>query len=165
MAETEARCAMRRADTQEIFASGGSVNVSVNGGHMKTRALVLWLGLVAVQALGTPVFKAPTICSVVNALQFESILQMTQSPATCGFPPRPCVQFSYYVPKYFIEVVYHAKETFFGVLPGVRAQLSAMPPRLPFAAEDDNESYSYHAHTISIPLTQWRFKGCLVEVG
>lgn len=97
----------------------------------------------------------PNICTVVDSPYFLQNLEMTYHIIPCGGPiPRPCVEFSYYVPKYFIEVVSNAKETFFGALPGVRAQLTLTPPSLPFGAEDDSESYSFHAHTLNIPFGQ-----------
>jgi len=112
----------------------------------------------AIQPLAQASPMLPTICDVVNAPMFREGLELHQTPTSCGWPvPRPCVHFSYYVPKYFIEVVSNAKETFFTKLPGVQLQLKLTKPTAPFGAEDDMESYSFHAHTINIPFAQWAF--------
>lgn len=103
---------------------------------------------------GKPNF--PNICDVVNQPHFEQGFELKFKPTMCGdIIPRPCAQIEYYVPKYFIEVVNNAKETFFGDLPGVKTQLHQTRASLPFAAEDDHDSYSFQAHTISIPFSQW----------
>lgn len=123
---------------------------------MLKKLVILFWGLFGPVVEAAPGF--PTICDVVNTPTFLQSLEMIQSPAICPGPiPRPCVQFSYYVPKYFVEVVSEAKETFFGKLPGVRTQLLTVLPSLPFAAEDDSEGYSFHAHTLNIPFGEAGF--------
>lgn len=100
----------------------------------------------------------PTVCSVVNTPMFNECLQFTTSPAVCaGYPPRPCVHFSYYVPQFYIEVVSNPGESFFSGLPGAQAQLSAITDRTPYAAENDQGEYSYHAHTINVPFVSASF--------
>ena len=122
----------------------------------KTITTCMWLFSAAAAQASPALF--PNICSVVNTPYFDQSMELTYHQSMCGHPvPRPCIHFSYYVPKYFIEVVGNPKETFFGALPGVKVQMQFLPPGLPFAAEDDFESYSYHAHTINIPFAQWAF--------
>ena len=76
----------------------------------------------------------------------------------CGFPPRPCAQFSYYVPQTFIEAFPNAGSTFFADLPGAAVQLghtAALP--LPYGAESDDDTYSFQAHAIPVPLASIPF--------
>lgn len=95
----------------------------------------------------------PNICDVVNTPDFSSCLEFSVSGCVCGYPPRPCAQFNYYVPTSFVEVHPNAGETFFGGLPAARAQLSSLPNnRLPYGAEADNDTQSFQARTLSIPL-------------
>lgn len=102
----------------------------------------------------------PSVCSVVNSPSFRSCLGLHKNVSMCGWPiPRPCVHFSYYVPQYFIEVVSNPKESFFHGLPGVAAQLATTKEVIPFGAEGDDGSYSFHAHTINVPFTMWAFGG------
>lgn len=97
----------------------------------------------------------PSICSVVKTPQFRSCLSLKVRPSLCGFPPRPCVHFNYYVPQYFIEVVGNPGESFFKGLPGTSLQLGTLLKRVPFASEGDNGSFSFHAHTINVPFAAW----------
>lgn len=99
----------------------------------------------------------PTVCSVINTPAFDSCLHFTTTPTTCGYPPRPCVNFSYYVPQFYIEVVSNPGESFFAALPGSQSQLSALTDRVPFAAEDDSGAYSFHAHTVNVPFVSASF--------
>ena len=105
------------------------------------------------------VWAYPSICSVVNTPSFRSSLNLQMSISVCGFPPRPCVHISYSIPQYFIEVVSNPKDSFFTGLPGAATQLATTKEAIPFGAEDDNGSYSYHAHTLNIPHTMWAFSG------
>ena len=99
----------------------------------------------------------PTVCSIINSPMFDSCLQFTMVPTTCGYPPRPCVNFSYYVPQFYIEVVSNPGESFFTALPGANHQLSSLTDRLPFAAVDDSGAFSFHAHTINVPFVSASF--------
>ena len=96
----------------------------------------------------------PNICDVVNTSSFREELDLSFEPTLCGWPvPRPCLKFSYWIPKYFIEVVNSPKDSMFSGHPVANLQLqsaSALP--IPFGAEDDDGSYSYHAHVINVPL-------------
>ena len=102
--------------------------------------------------LGTGALGYPSICSVVNTPQSEACHELVITPTTCAFPPRPCAHFSYYAPQYFIEVVSNPGETFFAGLPTTASQLATAKSWIPFAAEDDTENYSFHAHVINVPL-------------
>ena len=104
-----------------------------------------------------PVSAFPNICSVVNTVEFNSCLNFRYSLSVCGFPPRPCVQFNYNVPQTFIEVSPHAGRSHFDALPGVAIQLSALKSRSPFGMENDEDTQSYHARTLSVPLAQIPF--------
>ena len=99
----------------------------------------------------------PHICDVVNTSQFEGEVDLDveydMCPSPFPLPPWPCAHVSYYLPKYFIEVVNHPRKTMFSGLWGVDFQLRFMNPGI-FAAEADNGSYSYHAHAIHIPFAQ-----------
>lgn len=103
--------------------------------------------------------KMPNICSVVNTPNFHSSVSISYQPSMCGFPPRPCVYISYYVPKYFIEIVNKPKDTVFKNLPGVKIQLAATRPGLQSGVDDDNGSYSFDAHTIRIPFGSTALSG------
>ena len=76
----------------------------------------------------------------------------------CGFPPRPCGKFSYYVPQYFTEVVNNPGDTFFGSLPAASLQLETVTKN-PWGSEDDYGAFSFHAHTINVPFTLVGFSG------
>ena len=102
----------------------------------------------------------PNICTVVKTPSFRSVLGLTHSVSMCGWPvPRPCVHFSYNVPQFFIEVVSNPKESFFSGVPGAAIQLATTSESVPFGAEGDDGSYSFHAHTINVPFTMIGFQG------
>ena len=111
--------------------------------------------------MGTkPLMAFPNICDVVNTPAFLSEFDLQFKPSMCGWPvPRPCVDVSYNVPRYFIEVVGNPKETMFGALPGTVAQLALTVGSPMYAAEDDNGSYSFHAHMLHVPFSQWAMAG------
>ena len=116
--------------------------------------------LIIFYTFSTTVFASPSICSVVKSPHFMGCLQLRKTMSMCGWPvPRPCVRFSYYVPQYFIEVVNNPGESFFTGMPGVATQLSSLKDKIPFGAEADSGAYSFHAHTINVPLTRWAFLG------
>ncbi len=114
--------------------------------------VALWGSLLSSRVFASAAF--PTICDVVNTPTFQFEVNLQSTPATCEFPARPCSQISYYVPHYFVEVVNNPRESFFSKIPGVALQLTLNTAIAPFAAEDDNESYSFHAHVIHIPFSQ-----------
>ncbi|MGE0631484.1 MAG: type IV secretory system conjugative DNA transfer family protein [Pseudobdellovibrionaceae bacterium] len=105
-----------------------------------------------VQAVGIP-----TVCSVASSPAFPSCLDLTISGCTCGWPPHPCAMISYYVPQTFIEVWPDQKTSYFTAIPGAAAQLSKVPP-MPFGAEADDDTQSFHARTISVPLAGLTFR-------
>ena len=113
--------------------------------------------------VGSPLWGFPNVCDVVNAPQFESEFALTVTYAMCPspppLPPWPCAHVNYNLPKYFIEVVNQPKQSLFSALPGVATQMAAVTDILPFAAEDDSGAYSYHAHALHVPFTQWAFSG------
>ncbi len=101
----------------------------------------------------------PNICSVVSTSAFKSCLGLSISTSVCGFPPRPCAHFSYYVPQHFIEVVSQPGQSFFSSAPGVIPQFASIAERIPFGAEADEGNHSFHAHTINVPYTSMGFSG------
>jgi hypothetical protein len=102
--------------------------------------------------------KLPNICTVVKTPSFNLCMEFTATGTMCGWPiPRPCALISYYVPNTFIEVVSEPRESFFYKLPGALLQLTTEEDFLPYGNEDDNGSYSFHAHTLGIPFSSMLF--------
>ena len=125
------------------------------------KALAGALASLMILALGDSArAKTPNICTLVRSPQFRSILEFRYENDVCGWPfPRPCVRFSYYVPKYFIEVVGNAKKTFFDALPGVQVQNSLIKSEPPMGVDDDMGAYSSHAHVIRVPFASLALSG------
>jgi hypothetical protein len=94
----------------------------------------------------------PNVCSVLKSAEFSSCLDFQVGACMCGFPPHPCAQISYYVPQTFLEVWPNPADSFFKQHPAA-FQLGAHAGGLPFGAEDDDATYSFHAHSIAVPLT------------
>lgn len=115
--------------------------------------LLIWGMLMSI---ADTVYAYPTVCSVVNTPSFQAGLAMTISPTVCGYPPRPCAHFSYYVPQTYIEVV-GAKESFFMGFGSSASQLAKAFSTGPYAAESDHGAFSYQAHTINVPYAAWAF--------
>ena len=105
-----------------------------------------------VQAAGIP-----TVCSVASSPAFSTCLELTVSGCACGYPPHPCALISYYVPQTFIEVWPEAKTSYFTAIPGAAGQLAKVPP-MPFGAEADDDTQSFQARTIAVPLAGLTFK-------
>lgn len=101
----------------------------------------------------------PNVCSVVKTKEFNSCMNFRYSLSMCGWPiPRPCAHFSYYVPQTFIEVTPKVGDSHFSTLPGAALQLADTPFLPPFGMEGDDDTQSYHARTISVPLAQIPFR-------
>ena len=110
--------------------------------------------------------NVPTVCDVVEGPFFKKELNLSITSATCGSPiPRPCARFRYYVPRYYIEVVEQPKQSFFTGLLGVRFQLFWVANRVPFGAVNNQGSYSYHAHVIPVPFSEYLFSGMACQGG
>jgi len=105
-----------------------------------------------VQAAGIP-----TVCSVASSPAFSSCLELTVSGCTCGWPPHPCALISYYVPQTFAEVWPDQRTSYFTAIPGAAAQLAKVPPTS-FGAEADDDTQSFHARTIAVPLAGLTFR-------
>lgn len=97
-------------------------------------------------------FAFPNVCSVVKTPDFMSCLGLNVVPCMCGFPPRPCAQFTYYIPQTFVEVFPDPKKSYFGDLPGAAVQLATLGSKF-YGAEADNDTQSFHAHALTVPLT------------
>lgn len=94
----------------------------------------------------------PNVCTVVKTPDFNSCLSFNVGACMCGWPiPRPCAQFTYYMPQTFIEVFPDKKSSYFGALPGAAAQLATLGS-MNFGAEADNDAQSFQAHAITVPL-------------
>lgn len=98
----------------------------------------------------------PNACTVAASPEFKDCLELKLGACTCGLPPHPCSLISYYVPQTFIEVHPEPGSSFFSTLPGTAAQLSKI--KIPYGAEGDNDTQSYHAHTIAVPLASLLFQ-------
>jgi|GEM_PF-802727 len=100
----------------------------------------------------------PNVCSVINANQSSSCIDMQVSGCMCGWPaPHPCAQISYYVPQTFIEAWPNAGTTFFSQHPAA-AQLEASSiGNPPFGVDDEQGNFSYQAHAIAVPLAGTTF--------
>lgn len=100
----------------------------------------------------------PNVCSVLKTSEARSCMDFSVSACVCpGIPPRPCAQISYYVPQTFLEVVQEPKSSFFNGLPGTAIQLSGSSVKVPFGIEADNDSQSFHSHSIAVPLASIPF--------
>ncbi|MGE3759542.1 MAG: type IV secretion system DNA-binding domain-containing protein, partial [Pseudobdellovibrionaceae bacterium] len=99
----------------------------------------------------------PNVCTVASTPAFSSCLELNIGGCTCGFPPRPCAAISYYVPQTFIEVWPDPKTSYFSGIPGAAAQLAKALPT-PFGAEGDEDTQSFQARTIAVPLAGLTFQ-------
>ena len=100
----------------------------------------------------------PTVCSVLKTREARSCLDFSVSACVCpGIPPRPCAQISYYVPQTFFEVVQEPLASFFKGLPGTAPQLVNPGLKFPFGIEADNDSQSFHSHSVAVPLANIPF--------
>ena len=130
------------------------------------KAITTWLSLVKILTLictasldatfSFPTAQAeilfPNVCSVIRPNEFLSCFKpMIGAPCVCGFPPRPCLTISYYVPKYFVEVLQTPGSTFFGKYPEAIPQLQTISS-LDSAGVDSDDSHFYQAHIIPVPL-------------
>jgi Type IV secretion-system coupling protein DNA-binding domain len=94
----------------------------------------------------------PNACTVASSTAFSSCLELSVSGCMCGFPPHPCAMISYYVPQTFIEVWPETKTSYFTAIPGAAAQLGKVTPQ-PFGAEGDDDTQSFQARAIAVPLS------------
>lgn len=109
-------------------------------------------------ALGTKAVASPTVCSIVNSVSFNECLNLTATTTVCGYPPRPCMFYSYYVPQSYHEVREDSGTSFFSDLPGVAAQLKRAPKTpLSMGGIDEMDSYHFHANSIGVPMTKFVF--------
>lgn len=107
-------------------------------------------------------FKAhsfPSVCSAVKAPALELCMEHTKSACTCGFPPHPCTQHSYYVPATYIEVTSRPKHSFFNDLPGAGAQLNALKADWFSSGSVEMDNRFYQARVITVPFSNMVFSG------
>lgn len=131
------------------------LRVSGKGGFVE-KIKAIWKNTRAVAAsllLAGPVHGAmiPNVCTVASSPAFSSCLELNIGGCTCGWPPRPCASISYYVPQSFIEVWPEPRTSYFGAIPGAGLQLAKIIPR-PYGAEGDDDTQSFQARTIAVPL-------------
>ncbi|MBX3040528.1 MAG: type IV secretion system DNA-binding domain-containing protein [Bdellovibrionaceae bacterium] len=109
--------------------------------------------------LAGPVHGAtiPNVCTVASSPAFSSCLELNIGGCTCGWPPHPCASISYYVPQSFIEVWPEPRTSYFSAIPGAGLQLMKILPR-PYGAEGDDDTQSYQARTIAVPLAGLVFR-------
>lgn len=136
---------------------GDAPSFSMKGFLEKIKKFGAITATFAVIALAKNANAFPNVCSVVNTAEFNSCLNFRYSVSMCGFPPRPCVHFSYNVPQTFIEVSPNAGSSYFSALPGAAIQLASAKALPPFGMENDEDTQSYHARTISVPFAQIPF--------
>ncbi|MGE0525742.1 MAG: type IV secretory system conjugative DNA transfer family protein [Bdellovibrionales bacterium] len=131
------------------------LRVSVKGGFLKKCKASMRNLRVAVAFLlfSGPVHGAivPNVCTVASSPAFPACLELNIGGCTCGWPPRPCASISYYVPQSFIEVWPEPKLSYFSAIPGAGLQLAKVVPR-PYGAEGDDDSQSFQARAIAVPL-------------
>ncbi|MBL7671515.1 MAG: type IV secretion system DNA-binding domain-containing protein [Bdellovibrionaceae bacterium] len=99
----------------------------------------------------------PNVCTVASSPAFSSCLELNIGGCMCGFPPRPCAAISYYVPQTFIEVWPETRTSYFVGIPGATAQLAKVFPK-PFGAEADDDTQSFQARAIAVPLAGLTFQ-------
>lgn len=118
--------------------------------------LAILLGLLA-----PPLWGFPSVCDMVKSDKFDDVLDFDYEYTWCskGWRTWPCAKFEYYEPKYFIEVVSNPKETFFSGVPFIKNQLAWAGHHGPQGVDDDNGSYSFHAHVIRMPYSDLAMKG------
>ena len=104
------------------------------------------------------VYAFPNVCTVLKTSEALSCLDFKVGACMCGFPPRPCAQFTYFVPETFVEVFPDAKSSYFGDLPGAAAQLESMGSGPHYGAEADNDTHSFQAHALTVPLNMIPFE-------
>ena len=94
----------------------------------------------------------PNVCTVLKSSEARSCLNFQVGVCMCGWPvPRPCANFSYYVPETFVEVMPEPRSSYFGALPGAAVQLATLGES-PYGAESDEDTHSFQSHTLTVPL-------------
>lgn len=131
------------------------LRVSGKGGFVE-KFKAVWKNARAVAAsllLAGPVHGAmiPNVCTVASSPAFSSCLELNIGGCTCGYPPRPCASISYYVPQTFLETWPEPRTSYFSAIPGAGLQLAKIIPR-PYGAEGDEDTQSYQARAIAVPL-------------
>ncbi|MGK5083096.1 type IV secretion system DNA-binding domain-containing protein [Bdellovibrionota bacterium FG-1] len=101
----------------------------------------------------------PQVCTILKTSEAKSCMDFSVGVCMCGWPiPHPCANFSYFIPQTFIEVMPNERESYFGDLPGAAIQLGAAGKNpVPYGAESDDDTHSYHSHVVSVPFTQIPF--------
>lgn len=130
-----------------------------DGGLEKFKTVMRNLRAIAASLLLAGPVKAaiPNVCTVASSPAFSSCLELNIGACTCGFPPHPCAAISYYVPQSFIEVWPEQRTSYFSAVPGAAAQLAKVLPS-PFGAEGDDDTQSFQARTIAVPLASLVFQ-------
>jgi hypothetical protein len=116
------------------------------------------LGVLSILAIAPTLSFAegsfPNACSVIKTTQFNTCMNLTVGSCMCGAPiPRPCANFSYYIPQTFVEVWPNSKDSFFNSLPGAATQLSSHTSAIPFGADDEMGTYAFQAHAVAVPFS------------
>ena len=120
--------------------------------------------VIAICGMNSPKANAfPNVCDVVNAPEFHSCLELSNSACVCGFPPRPCSRVTYYVPETFVEVFPNGGETYFRALAGAGNQI--VNSETVYGAEADLDTQSFHAHALPIPYSGMAFRALACKQG
>ena len=122
--------------------------------------LVLALAGIPMLSASPTAYAFPNVCTVMKSKDARSCMDFTVGSCMCGWPiPRPCANFSYYVPQTFIEVMPEPKSSFFGDMPGAASQLAALGPRpIPYGVEGDDDTQTFQSHVTSVPFTEIPFQ-------
>lgn len=123
--------------------------------HRKLQALLKTTISLALLSLvcGDRASAFPNACTVIQGAHFRSCLDFKVGACMCGWPvPRPCAQFSYYIPQTFLEVFPNPSESFFKALPGAAVQLNTLA-KTPYGEVMDSDTQSFHAHALQVPLS------------
>ena len=127
-----------------------------NTPHLKVLESLRAVVVFAVLLAGQMASAFPNVCTVMKTDEFKSCLDFSVGVCMCGIPPHPCAKFEYYVPQTFIEVMPDPKSSYFGSLPGTAIQLGGLT-ETPYGKEADNDTQSYHAHTLAVPFAMIPF--------
>jgi len=101
----------------------------------------------------------PSVCSAVKTPAFDICMEYTKSTCSCGWPPRPCVNHSFYIPTTFIEVTSRPKQSFFSDLPMASTQLKSIKEPWFSSGSVEMDNRFYHARVIKVPLSSTVFSG------
>lgn len=95
---------------------------------LTTRLAIILLALLPYSNVKAEI--PPNICTAMNTSSASSCFAFDRSACTCYTPgpvplPYPCIRYSYWVPKAFVEVSPRIGESYFSIIPTIKLQLVA----------------------------------------